>query len=160
MKTIFQTGFRPANPFEARFNAFASPRLGQEGDFGWEPTVMPTEEPTYTSQVTPSEMDEWESLQQSSRTTTPTSTTTPPKKGELSPLEQIAKGIVAGGAEAATAYAKAEQDKAKAAGLTTKPGMVHTLTPGATGVGGSTNTTLLVGIGAAALVAIIAVAVA
>lgn len=160
MKTIFQTGFRPANPFAMGINPFGSIRLGQYEDEGWpeevpDPSTYEQPAPTYTyEQPVESEEDEWRSLQQY---TTPTSTT--PKKPSV--LEQIAAGIATGGTAAAAAYAKAEAEKAKREGITTKPGMVPTITPGAGAPSaGISSTTLLVGLGAAALVAIVAVAVA
>lgn len=175
MKTIFQTGFRPANPFDAGINPFGSIRLGQYDDEGWTsadesgytwPEEVPY--PTYTYQETPytpptvytpapSEEDEWRSLQQ---TTTPTTPSQQAKKP--SALEEIAKGIVTGGAGAAAAYAKAEAERAKQQGITSKPGMVPTITPGGAvpPSSGVSSTTILVGLGAAVLVTVVALAVA
>lgn len=173
MKTIFQTGFRPANPFEMGFNPFGAFRLGQD-DEGWTseseytwpeevpyPTTTyeqpPFQQPAYTFEPTQSEEDEWRSLQQHT-----TTSTVKPKK-ELSPLEAIAKGVVTGGTAAAEAYVKAEKEKAKAAqtaarGTTTVPYGTTPIAPGT--VAGIPSTTLLVGIGALALVTIVAVSVA
>lgn len=159
MRTIFQMGFRPANPFEVKLGSFGPYRLGQWEDEGWEPTTMPTETTTSTtptqSYTEPSEEQEWQSLQ---KYTTPTST---PKKEEPSTLESIAKGLVAGGAGAAAAYTKAEQEKAKQAAAL-KPGTVPPggYLPGTVPSTPISSTTFLVGIGALALAGIVIAAVA
>lgn len=153
MKTIFQTGFRPANPFESGFNPLGSYRLGQdEFDWGEEPSYTWEQSPMPSSDPVPSEEDEWRSLQQvaQSNVTTPTTPST---------LEQIAKGVAAGAAGAAQIYAKSEAEKAKLQTQALKPGtlpLTPRVPPPAPAV---SSTAVLLGVGALALIGITAAAV-
>lgn len=165
MKTIFQTGFRPANPFEAGFNHFGSIRLGQYEDEGWTseaesgyfwpeevpyPTTYeqpPYQQPTYTSEEPMlTEDDEFRQLQQHG--TTPTQTTTTP-----STAEQIIKGVATGAAAGAKAFNDAQQQAAARPGA---PTAVPGAAPGTT-LGMDTSTLAVAGVGVLALVVLVAV---
>jgi hypothetical protein len=171
MKTIFQRGFRPASPFAPSRNPFV---LGQD-DTGWEPTTMPPDETISpdtgwepTTMPPESQISPGTTPVATPPTQTTTTPTTPSQQAQTGQQGQqtsggkttdvwqaITQGITQGVQAGAKDYA--QQQAAKAAAAKAAAARLPGGAAAAPTIAGIDSSTLMIGAGVVALVAIIAI---